>query len=117
MGDVGYLLKEAERQCIRLKFVPDLSSTTTMPFNIEHMGGFSIMSARVEPLEDMKNRFKKRLFDIIFSSLVIIFIMSWLYPIVAIIIKLNNPGPVIFKQLRSGRNNVGAILGAINSAA
>jgi putative colanic acid biosynthesis UDP-glucose lipid carrier transferase len=105
MDEVGYLLKEAEKQCIRLKFVPDLTSTISVPFNIEHMGGFSIMSARVEPLEDMKNRFKKRIFDIVFSSFVILFILSWLYPIIALLIKLENSGPVIFKQLRSGRNN------------
>jgi putative colanic acid biosynthesis UDP-glucose lipid carrier transferase len=104
MRDVGYLLKEAEKQCVRLKFVPDLDYTAA-PFYIEHMGGFPILSVRKEPLEDMGNRFKKRFFDIAFSSLVIIFLLSWLYPILAIIIKLQSPGPVIFKQQRSGRDN------------
>lgn len=106
MSDVGYLLQEAEKQCIRLKFVPDLSSTSSVPFNIEHMGGFSILSVRKEPLEDMRSRFKKRVFDIMFSSLVIVFILSWLYPIIALLIKLDSNGPVIFKQKRSGRNNL-----------
>ncbi|HEY4327712.1 MAG TPA: undecaprenyl-phosphate glucose phosphotransferase [Mucilaginibacter sp.] len=104
MRDVGYLLKEAEKQCVRLKFVPDLDYAAA-PFYIEHMGGFPILSVRREPLEDMGNRFKKRFFDIIFSSLVIVFILSWLYPIIALIIKLQSPGPVIFKQQRSGRDN------------
>ena len=104
MCDVGYLLKEAEKQCVRLKFVPDLDYAAA-PFYIEHMGGFPILSVRREPLEDMGNRFKKRFFDIIFSSLVIVLILSWLYPILALIIKLQSPGPVIFKQQRSGRNN------------
>src|SRR5690606_1767431 len=60
---------------------------------------------RNEPLEDVDNRFKKRLFDIIFSSLVILFILSWLFPLLAVIIKLQSPGPVLFKQMRNGRNN------------
>lgn len=52
-----------------------------------------------------KSRTVKRLFDIFFSLAVIIFILSWLLPILVVIIKLESPGPGIFKQLRSGRNN------------
>ena len=46
----------------------------------------------------------KRVFDIIFSSSVIIFILSWLTPLVAILIKLESKGPVFFKQARNGFN-------------
>lgn len=104
MGDVKNLLNEAEKQCLRLKFVPDLSAGTAQ-FNIEHFGGFPVLSARTEPLENIENRFKKRFFDIFFSLTVIIFIMSWLYPILALIIKSQSRGPVLFKQIRSGRDN------------
>ena len=51
------------------------------------------------------NRLIKRLFDILFSLCAILFILSWLYPIIAIIIKLNSKGPVLFKQKRSGIDN------------
>jgi putative colanic acid biosynthesis UDP-glucose lipid carrier transferase len=44
----------------------------------------------------------KRTFDIICSLLVIIFILSWLLPILAILIKLNSSGPVFFIQSRTG---------------
>lgn len=104
---IGYaadLLKEAEKQCVRLKFVPDLTSTAAA-FNVNYMGEFPILSVRNEPLENVQNRFKKRIFDIVFSSLVIVFVLSWLYPILALIIKIQSPGPVLFKQLRSGRDN------------
>ncbi|MDB4925320.1 undecaprenyl-phosphate glucose phosphotransferase [Mucilaginibacter sp.] len=104
MGDVQYLLNEADKHCVRLKFVPDLNISSA-PFDIEYMDQFSIISLRKEPLKDINNRFKKRLFDIVFSSLVIVFILSWLYPILALIIKMQSPGPVLFKQLRSGRDN------------
>ncbi|WP_207425339.1 undecaprenyl-phosphate glucose phosphotransferase [Pedobacter sp. SYSU D00535] len=104
MGDAPFLLKEAEKQCVRLKFVPDLTATTAA-FKINHMGEFPILSVRDEPLEDIRNRFQKRLFDIVFSLLVITFVLSWLYPILALIIKIQSPGPVLFKQLRSGRDN------------
>ena len=48
----------------------------------------------------------KRGFDILFSSLVILLVMSWLTPLVALCIKLNSKGPVFFKQKRIGKNGV-----------
>jgi Undecaprenyl-phosphate glucose phosphotransferase len=105
LNEAPHLIMEAEKQCIRLKFVPDLTGSLPAPFSVNYLGGFPVVNLRHEPLEDMKNRFKKRIFDIIFSLLAIIFIMSWLTPIMAIIIKLQSPGPVFFKQERSGRNN------------
>ncbi|MDF3079329.1 MAG: undecaprenyl-phosphate glucose phosphotransferase [Sphingobacteriaceae bacterium] len=104
MNDLADLIKEGEKQCVRLKFVPDLTALETN-FRFDKMGNFTVLCARKEPLEDIENRFKKRLFDIIVSLGVIVFIFSWLYPLLAIIIKIQSPGPVLFKQLRSGRDN------------
>ena len=58
------------------------------------------------PQDKISDRFVKRVFDIVFSSMVILFILSWLYPLIAILIKLESPGPVLFKQGRSGKNNI-----------
>lgn len=46
----------------------------------------------------------KRLFDIVASLVVIILVLSWLIPVVGLIIILTSPGPAIFMQLRSGQN-------------
>lgn len=92
LQDAPQLIKEAERQCIRLKFVPDMSAYST-PFQINYMGEFPVLSVRHEPLEDIQNRVKKRLFDVIFSLLMIVFVISWLYPLLALIIKIQSPGP------------------------
>ena len=104
MSDVPELLREGERQCVRLNFVPDLTALETN-FRFEKRGEFMVMSARNEPLEKIECRVRKRLFDIVVSLGVIVFILSWLYPILALIIKLQSPGPVLFKQQRSGRDN------------
>jgi putative colanic acid biosynthesis UDP-glucose lipid carrier transferase len=45
----------------------------------------------------------KRLFDIVFASLFILFALSWLFPILALLIKLSSRGPVFFTQKRIGR--------------
>jgi len=106
MGDIGPLVMEADKQLLRLKFIPDLAGALAAPYTISYMGGeFPIITLRHEPLEGMGNRFKKRAFDLIFSSLVIIFVLSWLYPLIGLLIKLQSRGPVLFKQQRSGIND------------
>ncbi|MCX2485229.1 exopolysaccharide biosynthesis polyprenyl glycosylphosphotransferase [Pedobacter sp. MR2016-24] len=57
------------------------------------------------PQEERFNRYVKRSFDVVFSCLVLLFILSWLYPLIALLIRLDSRGPVIFKQHRSGRDN------------
>jgi len=53
----------------------------------------------------MVNGIIKRAFDILFSLSIIVFVLCWLTPIIALLIKLDSRGPVFFKQLRSGRDN------------
>lgn len=57
------------------------------------------------PLDHLSYRIQKRGFDILFSSLVILFVFSWLFPLLAIVIKLTSRGPVFFIQERTGINN------------
>jgi len=103
--DVKGLFKLADNYGLRVKFVPDTLGNYPDNAVIQNVYNFQTISLREEPLEDQDNRFVKRIFDLFFSLLVIIFILSWLYPIFGLIIKLQSPGPIIFKQLRSGQNN------------
>ena len=99
------MARVAEKSLIRFKFVPDLSLYVNRVTHIEYLNNFPILSLRPEPLEDIGNGIKKRVLDIVFSALVIVFILSWLIPILAILIKLSSRGPVFFTQMRSGKNN------------
>lgn len=56
------------------------------------------------PLEKKFNQFIKRSFDIIVSLIIIVCILSWLIPLMAIFIKLDSKGPVFFLQKRTGLN-------------
>ncbi|SHF15821.1 undecaprenyl-phosphate glucose phosphotransferase [Pedobacter caeni] len=106
MSEIGTFLEVADKHCLRVKFIPDMATTLATPYTISYVGDeFPVISLRKEPLESVSNRFKKRAFDIVFSLGVIIFLMSWLYPLIAILIKMQSRGPVLFKQLRSGRND------------
>ena len=99
------LAKDAENHFIHFKFVPDYQIFVNRNIFVDFIDDIPVLSLRNEPLEDTGNKIKKRLFDIVFSSLVIIFILSWLVPIIAILIKLSSRGPVFFIQPRSGKSN------------
>lgn len=95
----------AEKNLIHFKFVPDFHLFVNRNVHLDYFQEIPILSLRSEPLEDIAARIKKRLVDIIFSFGVIIFILSWLTPIIALLVKLSSKGPVFFTQLRSGKNN------------
>lgn len=98
------LMNEAENKCVRFKVVPNLSVFLSKPVVVDYIRDLPILALRSDPLEDVANRVKKRVLDIIVSSLVILFILSWLIPIIGILIFLESKGPIFFAQLRTGKN-------------
>ena len=56
------------------------------------------------PLEKKINQVIKRAIDIFLSVVVIISVLSWLIPLLAILIKASSPGPVFFLQKRNKKN-------------
>lgn len=103
--DLAYVFQEAEKRFVRLHIVPSASDSRCLIYPVHQEYGKYFLTNRVLPLDSMENRIIKRGFDVVFSLLVIVFILSWLYPILAVIIKLQSKGPVIFKQQRTGRGN------------
>ncbi len=61
-----------------------------------------ILNLRYEPLGKMENRMLKRMFDVVFSRFFLVTVFPFVYLIVGSIIKLTSPGPVFFKQMRTG---------------
>ena len=58
----------------------------------------------VNPLDKGINRYIKRATDIIFAMLIILFVLSWLIPVIALLIIMDSKGPVFFVQKRNKRN-------------
>ncbi|MGZ3959491.1 MAG: sugar transferase, partial [Flavisolibacter sp.] len=58
----------------------------------------------VSPLEDRSNLLLKRSVDVLFSTILILFVLSWLLPLIALWIRLDSKGPVFFLQKRHKRN-------------
>ncbi|WP_281224933.1 exopolysaccharide biosynthesis polyprenyl glycosylphosphotransferase [Flavobacterium aquiphilum] len=103
--DLNSYFELADKYCMRLKFVPDFSMLSRGQFSTTNFNNFHVIRPRFEPLQNAYNRLIKRIFDIVFSLAVIILILSWLYPLMGIIIKKQSKGPVLFKQLRTGKKN------------
>ena len=105
----GDLIKDIMRICnihsVRTHIVPDYFKFLSTKFQIGVIGDIPIISVRSEPLAESHWKFIKRAFDIFFSFLVTVFILSWGYLLIGLIIKLTSRGPVIFKQERWGKNN------------
>ncbi|HYI76653.1 MAG TPA: undecaprenyl-phosphate glucose phosphotransferase [Chryseolinea sp.] len=103
------LLKEISRfaddNFIYLRITPDLGDAVTDKYNVFMLDSIPVLTTRKEPLGVALNAGLKRLFDIGFSLLVILLIFPIVVPIVALAIRLNSPGPIIFKQLRQGKKN------------
>lgn len=102
---MGNLIKEAENQHLRIKLVPDIINSFPYEYTASYLNNIQIFTPRQLPLDEVKHMSKKRIFDIIFSIFVIVFIFSWLFPIIILIQKLTSPGPVLFIQDRIGRKN------------
>ncbi|NBV13871.1 MAG: undecaprenyl-phosphate glucose phosphotransferase [Sphingobacteriia bacterium] len=98
-------LQFCEKNLIRFRIVLDFKRHVPRKFAVDFYGSIPILLPRKEPMELITNQYFKRTFDIAFSLLVIILVFTWLFPILAILIKLSSKGPVFFKQQRSGKRN------------
>ncbi|MEG0252537.1 MAG: undecaprenyl-phosphate glucose phosphotransferase [Muribaculaceae bacterium] len=99
--DVMRLIKISENNAVDFYFVPQISKRLTRRFELFSIGNVPVLSLRPNPLNLTINKLIKRLFDIVFSSVVLICSPIILIP-VSIAIKMSSRGPILFKQKRTG---------------
>ncbi|WP_114778940.1 undecaprenyl-phosphate glucose phosphotransferase [Botryobacter ruber] len=99
------LLDFVDKNLVRMKFLPEPGNFEFKKFKIDFYDMIPVLILRSIPLDDAINKMLKRIFDIGFSLFVIVFILSWLLPVLAILIKLDSKGPVFFIQDRMGMDN------------
>ncbi len=95
------LMHFAEMHAIHFYIIPGTTPYLHRRLHFDRIGDVPILSIRQEPLERPINEAIKRGFDIVFSSIVLLFSPLLFIP-VAIAIKCSSPGPVFFKQKRTG---------------
>lgn len=103
--EVKKLIDFAENNLIKIKILSQFSKLGNKNLSIQKYGEIPIINVSAIPLDNQANQLVKRTFDVIFSGLVIIFILSWLIPLIALLIKLESKGPIFFMQQRNGKDN------------
>ncbi|MBU2995638.1 exopolysaccharide biosynthesis polyprenyl glycosylphosphotransferase [Cellulophaga baltica] len=103
-SEIQELMKIADNSLKKIKIIPDNKELFSRAMSIELYGEVPVLNLRASPLELEYANVVKRVFDIIFSSLAIVFLLSWLTPIIWILMKIDSKGPLFFKQKRHGVN-------------
>lgn len=101
-SELQNLVNFADNNLIKLKIIPDNKDIFTRAMSIENYDKIPVLNLRTVPLDTELSIVIKRAFDLVFSSIVIIGVLSWLVPLLYVLIKLESPGPVFFKQKRHG---------------
>ena len=103
-AEIVPLINYCENHLVRFFSVPNVRNYLKRRMYFELLGNVPVLSIRREPLELRENRVLKRIFDIISSSVFLCTIFPLVYIIVGTAIKLSSPGPIFFKQKRSGED-------------
>ena len=98
------IIQAADHYAKKVKLLPEFQTDSLKTLVLRRYDTISVIDINNLPLDHVFNRFVKRLFDVAFSLSIIVFVLSWMYPIFALIIKLQSRGPVLFKQLREGKD-------------
>ncbi|HIP49374.1 MAG TPA: undecaprenyl-phosphate glucose phosphotransferase [Lutibacter sp.] len=99
---INRIIDFADQHYVVVKLIPDHQDIFSKNMHLEYYGFVPVLSIRKLPFDKPLVKFFKRLFDIIFSILIIVFVLSWLTPILYVLIKRESKGPVFFKQVRDG---------------
>ncbi len=103
--EITQFINFADNNLKTLKFIPDNKNIFAKKLKFEYYDYIPILSLRDIPLHNPINALIKRSFDIVFSLIVILGLLSWLTPLLAIVITIESKGPVFFRQTRNGVDN------------
>ncbi len=98
---INMMSKFCDNHLIRFYYIPAIN-VFKGNMTISFMGKIPVIARREEPLRNGINKLAKRIFDIIFSLLVLILPFPLIFIWVAIMIKIQSPGPIFFLQERTG---------------
>ncbi|MFZ4931429.1 exopolysaccharide biosynthesis polyprenyl glycosylphosphotransferase [Chryseobacterium sp. Mn2064] len=96
------LFKLAEDNKVHVSLIPSITQSDFFLYDLGYIQTQPVLSQARYSLDYYSNFLMKRTFDLFFSIFVLVFICSWVFPIIALCIKLTSKGPVFFLQKRYG---------------
>lgn len=96
------IFKRAEASKVHVSLIPSITQSDFFLYDLAYIQTQPVLNQAKYPLDYYANYLVKRTFDVIFSVLILTCICSWLFPIIAVLIKITTKGPVFFLQKRYG---------------
>ncbi|SHG81751.1 exopolysaccharide biosynthesis polyprenyl glycosylphosphotransferase [Chryseobacterium sp. OV279] len=96
------IFKLAEDNKVHVSLIPSITQSDFFLYDLGYIQTQPVLSQAKYPLDFYSNFLVKRTFDILFSISILVFLCSWLFPVIAILIKATSKGPVFFVQKRYG---------------
>jgi len=103
-NQLNEFVKRANIHHCNIKFIPETKKLFTKRLKTDFYNYLPVLSIQQVALNNDFNKLVKRTFDVVFSIFIIVFILSWAFVILFILIKLESKGPVIYKHKRNGIN-------------
>ncbi|TCK67792.1 putative colanic acid biosynthesis UDP-glucose lipid carrier transferase [Winogradskyella wandonensis] len=103
-NEINSFVKYAEINRFNIKFIPKTSDFLNKRLKTDFYNYLPVLSIQEVALNQPFNRVLKRAFDVLFSILIIVFVLSWLSIILFVLIKLESRGPLFYKHKRNGIN-------------
>ena len=99
---VDSIIQESENRFIQFWFVPNMNGYPRRRMKYEEFGPVNVICLREEPLNNPAMKFLKRTEDIVLSGLFLVTLYPFVWLFAAVGIKLSSPGPILFRQRRTG---------------
>lgn len=101
--NIRRIMRYCNNNVIHFYYIPSFSQTFGHTVKFEHLDNIIVFTNYEEPLTNPTNRFIKRSFDLAVSSVILLCLLPFI-PFIALIIKIQSPGPIFFRQSRTGLN-------------
>nr|WP_314545992.1 exopolysaccharide biosynthesis polyprenyl glycosylphosphotransferase [uncultured Empedobacter sp.] len=106
LGDtmIDQLILYCQKNHLSFFLIPNSKYGNVTRLEIKYLDTLPVLKVRMFPLDLSYNQLIKNILDKTFSLLFCIVFLSWLFPLISILILLDSKGSVIFKQKRNGLN-------------
>lgn len=95
------IVRECQKKRVRARIVPDLFQMSLSQVDVDDLGGIPLIGVR-EVTINRWQRALKRVMDVTLATIIGLLLLPLLGSI-ALAIKLDSPGPALFRQLRVGK--------------
>lgn len=97
------IMRFCDKNVVHFYYLPSLFGEYKLHLDSKNFMGKTVYTNHREPLSSISNRILKRAFDIAVSGVICLCFLPFI-PIIALIIKIQSPGPIFFRQARTGLN-------------